>query len=171
MPPLLELQTLTDLSPECGLAEGLSGANKQPESKHRRFVTRSVRGLQVQNSPKLLTVSLTKQWSFFHERRVLGVMLETGFPQRFAAEPFFFVCDWFCCKPVCRMLVETNPKDPYQLGISVRGNLCTENLENVESFLHLGSRRQGRAVCDADQLDAAEQNDAFTTSAYHSWRV
>ena len=51
------------------------------------------------------------------------------------------------------------------------GNLCKENLENVESFLHLGSRRQGRAVCDADQLDDAEQNDAFTTSAYHSWRV
>lgn len=54
------------------------------------------------------------------------------------------------------------------LGISVREFVYRKPGRNVERFLHLGSR-QGKVVCDADQLDA-EENDAFTTSAYHSWR-
>ena len=85
--------------------------------------------------------------------------LETGFPQRFAAAPSF-LRDWFgFVALVCRMLVETNPKDPYQLGISVREFVYRKPGKCGEFPAPWKSPpRVGRFV--KDQLDA-EQNDAF----------
>ena len=61
-------------------------------------------------------------------------MLETVFPQIFGRALLF--CGTGVVALVCRMLVETNPKDPYQLGISVR-EFVYRKLRNVESFCTL----------------------------------
>ena len=98
-------------------------------------------------------------------------MLETGFPQRFAAEPFFFVGLVLLQTGVSNagrnkiLRIHINWKFQLELeGICVQK---TWKMWRVFCTLEVAAK-VGRFV--KDQSDA-EENDAFTTSAYHSWRV